>query len=70
MRHTLEHTNVDVGRVQRVPGPSGMIFITVDERGQNMIVVSPGANGKLTPEQLPDDLLEGVALVVMQLEVH
>ncbi len=53
-----------------MPGPSGMIFITVDERGQNMIVVSPGANGKLTPEQLPDDLLEGVALVVVQLEVH
>ena len=47
--------------------------MAVDEGGENTIIVSPGANGKLTPEHLSevslDDLFSGVALVLMQLEI-
>ena len=46
-----------------------MALIAIDEAGENTIIVSPGANGKLTIEHLADDVFEGVALVLMQLEV-
>src|SRR5690606_23967482 len=35
---------VDLSRVARRKGPSGIAIITVDDRGENAIVVSPGAN--------------------------
>lgn len=33
-------------------GSSGLAFITVDEHGENSIILSPGANGKLVPQDL------------------
>jgi ribokinase len=32
--------------------PSGVALITVDEAGNNAIVVAPGANAKLSPEDV------------------
>ena len=36
---------------------------------ENMIVVSPSANGKLTPNRLKPEMLDAVSMVVMQLEI-
>lgn len=47
MRRALEREGVDVSGVRTVPGPSGVAAITVEESGQNRIVVVPGANGRL-----------------------
>ena len=69
LREALREVGVDVERVGTVEGPSGVALITVDADGQNMIVVSPGANGKLTPERFEEGMLEGVSLVMMQLEI-
>ncbi|MDX2272261.1 MAG: ribokinase [Cyanobacteriota bacterium] len=49
--------------------PTGVALITVDRRGENMIVVSPGANHHLTPDRFSLDYLEGVGLVMLQLEI-
>ncbi|MGK7913777.1 MAG: ribokinase [Synechococcus sp.] len=49
---SLQDAGVRVNGVARVDGPSGIALIVVDERGQNSIVVSPGANSRLQPEQL------------------
>ena len=69
LREALREAGVDTERVRTVEGPSGVALITVDADGQNMIVVSPGANGKLSPKDFEEGMLDGAALVVMQLEI-
>ena len=57
--------------VQTGEAPSGVALITVDQAGDNVIVVAPGANGKLSPgdvEQAQPAIASSGA-VVAQLEV-
>ncbi|HSZ39351.1 MAG TPA: ribokinase [Trebonia sp.] len=45
LRAALRAEDVDDGGVRTVPGvPTGLAMITVDESGENMITVAPGAN--------------------------
>jgi len=50
---------------------SGIAVILVDSRGENSIVVAPGANARLTPADVDRarDLIAGASVVVMQLEI-
>ena len=50
---------------------SGVAMILVDRRGENSIVVAPGANAKLTPADIDaaEPLIRTAAVVVMQLEI-
>jgi len=74
-RRSLENfqrENVDTRFVMLTPHtPSGVALITVDEAGNNAIVVAPGANAKLSPDDVQRAGLEiGCAgAVVAQLEV-
>jgi ribokinase len=58
-----------VGVTKRVA--SGVAMILVDRRGENSIVVAPGANAKLTPADIDaaERLIRAASVVVMQLEV-
>ncbi|MGP3975378.1 ribokinase [Streptomyces sp. 8N114] len=51
--------------------PTGVALITVDAAGDNSIVVSPGANARLTPDDVAAarDLFEAAAVVSLQLEI-
>ncbi|MEO6000862.1 MAG: ribokinase [Chitinophagaceae bacterium] len=51
--------------------PSGVALITVDKKGENCIVVAPGANNALSKEdlQLHEAVLEKASLILMQLEI-
>lgn len=51
--------------------PTGVALITVDPSGDNSIVVSPGANGRLTPEDVraAGCLFQGSRVVSAQLEI-
>ena len=51
--------------------PTGMAVITVDDSGENAIVVDPGANGSLGPEQVATcaEALAEAAVTLIQLEV-
>ncbi|MBO8184909.1 ribokinase [Streptomyces spirodelae] len=51
--------------------PTGVALITVDAAGDNSIVVSPGANGRLTPDDVAaaHDLFAAAAVVSLQLEI-
>jgi len=51
--------------------PSGTALIFVDEDGENMIVVAPGANQKLSPADLDaaKPAIEGAKVMILQLEV-
>ena len=62
----LAADGVDLTALQRVDGPTGVALITVDDSGENTIVVVPGANARLTVDP---DALAGADAVVCQLEV-
>lgn len=51
--------------------PSGVALITVDSNGENMIVVAPGANANLQPEDLPEEIFDSsrYAILLIQLEI-
>lgn len=51
--------------------PSGVAMITVDNKGENSIVVAPGANGTLSPADFDRALseLDATEFVLMQLEI-
>lgn len=65
----LEREGVDTSYLQRQNTASGSAFITVNTQGQNSIVVSPGANGKLRPTDLRVSSFENAKLVLLQLEI-
>lgn len=68
----LEAEKVDIRHVSTVKDiSSGIALITVDETGQNSIIVAPGANYKLTPERVAAawEHLPTPDAVVAQLEV-
>jgi ribokinase len=69
---SLAGAEVDTERVRVVDGvPSGTAFITVGDDGENQIVVSPGANARLTAADVDDarPALEAAAVTLLQLEV-
>lgn len=67
----LRSAGVETKSVARVPGSSGVALITTDARGENSIVVVPGANAALTPQHLRNyrSLIESAALLLVQLEI-
>jgi ribokinase len=63
---SLKREGVDVTGVVRDDGESGVALILVDAVGNNTIVVAPGANQRLTPEDV--DVGDADA-VICQLEI-
>jgi len=49
---SLQREGVDTSGVVRDPGESGTALILVDDAGENVIVVAPGANTRLAPEDV------------------
>jgi ribokinase len=66
----LSSEGVDTSQVGvDLSSPTGLAVITVDEQAENTIVVSPGANMKLRPGHLDQELIAGASVVLSQLEV-
>ena len=67
----LNRAGVDTKLVGRAGGASGAALILTDQRGENSIVVVPGANGRLMPSDLSqqEDVLRGAGLILAQLEI-
>ncbi len=66
----LQANGVDIDRLRRVDGATGIAVITVDDDAENTIVVAAGANGRLTGLTSADEaLIRASDLLVMQLEV-
>ena len=64
--------HIDTQHIMTIPEtPNGVASITVEESGQNRILIHEGANGKFTPERLAEaeEELAQCALVVLQLEI-
>lgn len=72
LRKGLRTANVNIRHVSTAEGTaSGVALISVDARGQNSIMVIPGANGKLLPEDVESALpiLRAAGMILTQLEI-
>ena len=70
--HNLKREGVDTRHVRDARGvATGRALILVDERGENAIVVSPGANARVTPADVDAalPLLRRASAVLLQLEI-
>lgn len=68
----LKRDGVDTAHTQATPeAPTGVAFIQVSTSGENSIVVSPGANALLSPDDVraAASLLDKAAVTLLQLEV-
>ena len=67
----FEQEGIDISGIQRDHyQPSGVALITVDDKGENCIVVAPGANAALTPGDVDQvrEKIESASLLLTQLE--
>ncbi|GAA1160514.1 ribokinase [Streptomyces hebeiensis] len=71
LRDAQEAAGVDTSWVRAGGAPTGVALITVDPSGDNSIVVSPGANGRLSPADVREStaLLASAPVVSAQLEI-
>ncbi len=68
----LRQHRVNTDRVIVTEGvSSGIAMILVDRKGENSIVVAPGANARLTPADLDaaEKIIRSASVVVLQLEI-
>ena len=69
---SLSRSGVDISHiVVKTEAATGMAFITVNQDGDNCIVVVSGANGMLSPEDIDNhaELLKECEIVIFQLEI-
>jgi ribokinase len=71
LRDGLDGEGVDLTGLITIPGPSGVALITIDPDGDNSIIVSPGANGRMSEADVSAarPLLAAAAVVSLQLEI-
>ena len=68
----LSQHGVDTNYVTLTEGvATGVAMILVDRKGENSIVVAPGANAKVSPRDVDaaEELIKGAAVVLLQLEI-
>jgi ribokinase len=71
LRSHLEISGVNIAGVATSEGTSGVAVIVVSEKGENSIVVTPGANSKVTPQDIDANLesIRNAGIVLAQLEI-
>lgn len=70
--NSLEQVGVDCSAIEKVEGQeTGVAFVMLDAEGENSIVVAPGANMLLTPDDMhrQEALIKQAKLVMVQLEI-
>jgi len=65
----LAAEGIDVSAVSALHGASGVAMITIDQHGENSIVVSPGANGEAVLGGDARALVADASTVLTQLEI-
>jgi ribokinase len=70
LRNALREAGVDVRAVKIARGSSGVALIATGKRGENLIIVVPGANAKLLPRDLDQHraLIRSAGILLAQLE--
>jgi ribokinase len=65
----LQNNKVDTAHVQTAEAATGTATIIVDSSGQNSIVLSPGANGKVSPADVDAVSFQDADILLLQLEI-
>lgn len=65
----LRRNGIETAGVAAGPEPTGCAFISVDGRGENAITVASGANGVLSADAVPAELIGPDTVAVLQMEV-
>ena len=65
----LDPAGVDLADVAHLAGTTGVAIITVNDAGENTIVVSPGANARVSATQVPPDSFSAEDTLLLQMEV-
>ena len=65
----LAAAGVDLTHVAAADTPTGVALVNVDDRGENVITVVPGANARVRADEVADALLAPGGTLLMQLEV-
>jgi ribokinase len=66
----LRAEGIDVGAVRAVPiAPTGLAMIAVDEAGENLIVVAPGANHQVGPADVAKTATNDAGLLIISAEI-
>jgi ribokinase len=70
LREHLIANGVGIDGLVTLPGPSGSAAVVVDSAGENLIVVAPGANGRLTLDSAAvHALIADCDVLLLQLEI-
>ena len=71
LRGELHSAGVDITSIAVAEGSSGVAIIAVTQRGENSIIVTPGANALVSPGDLDAnlELLRSASIVLTQLEI-
>jgi ribokinase len=69
LRAGLAASGVDVAALGMSARPTGAAVILLDPAGENSIVVSPGANAEVGPDDARCDLVAGAEVLVLQGEI-
>jgi ribokinase len=71
VRAALRGDGVDLSRLITTDAPTGVALITLGPDGDNSIIVSPGANSRVSAEDVAaaGALFEGASVVSLQLEI-
>lgn len=68
---TLREAGVDLSRVRRSTiAPTGLASIVVDHKGENQIVVAPGANSEMSADDIQSEDLDRWTLLLLQMELR
>lgn len=70
MLNKMEECGVDISRIERSETPTGTAVISVDSKGQNSIIVIPGANFSLNHNYIEKnaDAIENCGIILAQHE--
>lgn len=72
LKENLEQVNVDTAGIAVIPGATtGQAFITVDDKGENSIIIIAGTNAAVTKEMIDENVsyIEESDIVIMQFEI-
>lgn len=69
LTQNLKENDVGTAHVSIDASATGTAIIVVDADGQNNIVLSPGANGKVTPEDVEAVSFQDADMLLLQLEI-
>jgi len=72
MKDLLKQEGINHEGLDEQPGPSGKAYISIDAKGQNTIIVSPGANFRLTEEWVDGHrgIFKDARYCILQMEIQ